>query len=485
MLTTKDTEKRKQLKVISIEDLVPKDHLLRKVEAAIDFSFVREELKGYYSQDNGRPSIDPVVLIKLCIINYMYGLNSMRRTIRECEVNNAYRWFLGYDLLEPVPHFTTFGKNYNHRFADSDIFEKIFAKILDEAISCKLLDTNVIYIDGTHIKANANTKKNVKVQVQKESKHYKKQLLKEINADREKQGKKPFDDDDGKGNFETKTETKSTSDPESGLFHKGEHKKCFAYTAHTVCDKDNFVLHSEVTAGNIHDSIMFDSVYEKVKIKHGIPEAVVADAGYKTPWIAKQITDDLAKPIFPYKRPMGARKENPEFSSRNYIYDEYYDCYLCPNNQVLSYSTTNREGYREYKSKNYICENCLDLTDCTKSSNKTKVIIRHIWQNYIDYAEDIRHTPYGKELYATRGQTIERVFADAKEKHGMRYTRLKGLAKVKAQVLMTFSCMNLKKLIKGKEKLGLLAGFYSFLFAFSHFFKQLFQKNILISKKAA
>ena len=112
MLTTKDTQKRKQLKVISIEDLVPQDHLLRKVEAAIDFSFIREELKNYYCQDNGRPSIDPVVLIKLCIINYMYGLNSMRRTIRECEVNNAYRWFLGYDLLEPIPHFTTFGKNY-------------------------------------------------------------------------------------------------------------------------------------------------------------------------------------------------------------------------------------------------------------------------------------------------------------------------------------------------------------------------------------
>jgi hypothetical protein len=182
---------------------------------------------------------------------------------------------------------------------------------------------------------------------------------------------------------------------------------------------------------------------------------------------------------------MGARKDNPEFSSKNYIYDEYYDCYLCPNNEVLSYSTTNRDGYREYKSKNYICENCLNLTDCTKSMNKTKVTIRHIWQNYIDYAEDIRHTPYGKELYATRGQTIERVFADAKEKHGMRYTRLNGLAKVKAQVLMTFSCMNLKKLIKGKEKLGLLSRFYSAISAFFCFLKQLFRKNIFILKKAA
>ncbi len=456
MLSTKDTEKRKQIQMISIEDLVPNDHFLRKVEAALDFSFIRDEVRDLYCLDNGRPSIDPVVLIKLCIINYMYGLNSMRRTVRECEVNNAYRWFLGYDLLEKIPHFSTFSKNYSRRFEGTDIFEKIFMRILDEAISCKLVDTNVIYIDGTHIKANANTKRNFKVQVEKEAKHYHKQLLKEVNEDRVIHNKKPFEDENDQNPPEIKTETRSKADPQAGLFHKGEHKKCFAYTAHTACDKNNFVLGVSVTPGNVHDSVEFESLYTRVKNRQGTPEAVVVDAGYKTPHIAKTIANDFALPVMPYKRPMGAKRESPEYHARNFIYDEYYDCYICPNNEVLEYSTTNREGYREYKSSNKICKNCPNLLDCTKSRNKTRVITRHIWQEYIEYAEDIRHTPKGKELYAKRSQTIERVFADAKEKHGMRFLRTNGLKKATITVLLTFACMNLKKLTKFKEILGLL-----------------------------
>ena len=87
---------------------------------------------------------------------------------------------------------------------------------------------------------------------------------------------------------------------------------------------------------------------------------------------------------------------------------------------------------------------------CTESKNTQKVVTRHVWEEYLDLAEDVRHTPEGKELYTQRGQTIERVFADAKEKHFMRYTHLRGLAKLKMQVLLTFACMNLKKLAKWK-----------------------------------
>jgi transposase len=471
MLSTKEKESRKQIRMISIEDLVPCDHLLRRIESALDFSFIREEVKDLYCQDNGRPSIDPVVLFKLCIINYMYGLNSMRRTIRECEVNNAYRWFMGYDLLEPVPHFSTFSKNYTRRFEGTDIFERIFSRILDEAICCKLVDTSVVYIDGTHIKANANTNKNRKVEVKKAARHYQKQLLKEINEDRVSHGKKPFSDDDDQNPRETKVETKSTSDPESGLFHKGEHKKCFAYSAHTACDKNNFVLEAVVTPGNVHDSVAFDKVYWRVKKRFGKPAAVVLDAGYKTPWICRKLCKDLVTPVMPYKRPTGAKKQNPEYRTNNFIYDEYYDCCLCPNNQVMKYTTTTRAGYREYKSDPNVCASCPNLKDCTKSKNMTRVITRHIWQEHIEYAEDIRLTPYGKALYETRGQTIERVFADAKEKHGMRYTRVNGLAKVEAQVLMTFACMNLKKLANFKERSGLLFSLFNALLRFRLIFK--------------
>lgn len=463
MLATKEKESRKQIRYVCIEDLVPAEHLLRRVEKAVDFSFVRDEVRDLYSADKGRPSIDPVTLVKLCVINYMYGYNSMRRTIRECEVNNAYRWFIGYDLMESIPHFTTFGKNYKRRFEGTDIFERIFIRVLETAIENGLVDQSVVFIDGTHIKANANTHKNHKKMVVKEARSYDALLKKEINEDRETHGKKPMKDDDDQSLPEQKEITVSKSDPESGLFHKGEHKKCFAYNAQTACDKHGWILATTVDSGNKHDSSVFEDIYNKVKETTGKPKSVVLDAGYKTPHIAKTMIDDGVNPYMPYKRPM---TKKGFFFKKEYVYDEYYDCYLCPHEQVIPYSTTNREGYREYKSDPKICKFCPSKNQCTMSANCQKVITRHLWQGYLDEVEENRYTYTGKELYARRKETIERAFADAKEKHGLRFTRHNGLAKVKTQVLLTFMVMNLKKLAKllGGDSLflGKLFNFFGF-----------------------
>ena len=83
----------------------------------------------------------------------------MRQTIKEIELNVAYRWFLGLDMLDPVPHFSTFGKNYTRRFKDTDLFEQIFSKILEDCMKYKLVNTEQIFVDATHVKACANSKK--------------------------------------------------------------------------------------------------------------------------------------------------------------------------------------------------------------------------------------------------------------------------------------------------------------------------------------
>ena len=85
---------------------------LRVIDKAIDWTFIYDLVEDKYSPDFGRPSMDPVMLIKIPFIQYLYGIRSMRQTIREIEVNVAYRWFLGLEMLDPVPHFSTFGKNY-------------------------------------------------------------------------------------------------------------------------------------------------------------------------------------------------------------------------------------------------------------------------------------------------------------------------------------------------------------------------------------
>ena len=302
MLTKKIDDSRKQVEFNSLEDLVPRDHLLRKVDKAINFDFIYDEVKHLYS-DIGRPSVDPVVLIKIVLIQYLFGIPSMRQTIAEIQVNIAYRWFMGYSISESIPHFSTFSKNYSRRFKDSDVFSTIFAKILEIAAAEGLLAPEQIYIDSTHIKASANKKKYVKVEVEVEAKKYKEQLDKEIEEDREQHGKKP--PKGGSSNsrsVETKVIPQSTTDSDSGMFYKSEKEKCFAYLAHTACD------------------------------------------------------------------------------------------------------------------------------------------------DYLEEAEHLRYNSYVASVYKRRKETIERVFADAKEKHGMRYTHLRGLAQIKMAVTLTFACMNLKKL---------------------------------------
>ncbi len=115
--------------MLTIDDLVPQDHLVRKIDAALDFEFIYPIVEATYS-DLGRPSIDPVILIKLVFIQYLFGIRSMRQTIKEVDTNVAYRWFFFRLLLRGEnPHFSTFGKNYVRRFRETTVFEDIFAYI--------------------------------------------------------------------------------------------------------------------------------------------------------------------------------------------------------------------------------------------------------------------------------------------------------------------------------------------------------------------
>ena len=442
MLTIRKENFRDDEINVILDGLVPENHLVRKIENAIDFSFIYDKVKDLYSP-LGAPSIDPVVLIKIVLIQYLFGIPSMRQTIREIEVNVAYRWFLGYSLTEKIPHFSTFNKNYERRFKNTDLFESIFKEILARATKCGFVDSSNIYIDSTHIKASANKKKYTKVEVDIQAKHYQEKLEKEINEDRLKHGKSPLCEVKNE-EVKKKEKIESNTDKDSGMFFKNEKEKCFAYLAHTACDNNNFILDFHITSGNIHDSVAFSDLYQKIKNNSKQHTTAIAiDAGYITPYICKTILDDGIIPAIPYKRPL---TKKGFFKKYDYVYDEYYDCYICPNNKILKYSTTNRDGYREYKSNPSDCKSCEHLNICTNSKNKQKLVTRHIWQNYLEEADHLRHKPYVKKVYSKRKETIERVFADAKEKHGMRYTKLRGLSKIEMEVSLIFSCMNLKKL---------------------------------------
>lgn len=217
MLRKTGYEGRSQISMVSLDELVPKDHLVRKIKYAIDFSFIYDLVRDVYCKDNGRPSIDPVVLTKIALIQCLFGIRSMRQTIKEIETNVAYRWFIGYDFSQPIPHFSTLGKNYVRRFRDTGLFEGIFNHILEEAVRHGFIEPDVLF------KASANKNKYVKEIVQEQSREYQDQLDEEINKDRVAHGKKPFE----KKSEVTQKEVKvSTTDPE-WFVREGRERACF------------------------------------------------------------------------------------------------------------------------------------------------------------------------------------------------------------------------------------------------------------------
>ena len=188
-------------------------------------------------------------------------------------------------------------------------------------------------------------------------------------------------------------------------------------------------------------------------------------------------------PVLPYTKPKGRRNDKESFYPRQYKYDETNNCYICPENKILLYSTTNKEGYRIYQSKKSLCENCPSLSKCTKSKSKVKVIIRHIWQEYIDYSEWYRLTEEGKAQYKLRKETIERQFGSAKEYHSFRYTNMIGKAKMSMKAALTFACLNMKKLAKLLDRLeGDGGGLPPFTERFALLFEKLIYLRINIEK---
>ena len=461
----KNYDTQTQLEFVSIDELVPQDHLLRKIDKYIDFSFIREKVRHLYCEDNGRPALDPVVLFKMLFIGYLFGIRSERQLIREIQVNLAYRWFIGFGLRDKTPSHAIFSQNRRRRFNDSTIYQEIFDQIVWQAIKSNMVSGKHLYTDSTHLKANANKKKFKKKLVEKSSRDYIEALEEDVNSDRKAHGKKPLKE---KPQTPKVKETKiSTTDPDSGyMFREGKPKGFFYLDHRTVDGKNNIITDTHVTPGNVHDSIPYLGRldYQCQKFKFDV-EAVGLDAGYYTTAICKGLEKRGIKGVLGYSRPARRKGFLPKSA---YIYDEYFGCYLCPKDQPLKYRTTTREGLREYVSNPKICKSCELLFKCTQSANHQKVVTRHVWQKHKDQVDEYRYFEWGKQIYKRRKETVERSFADSKQLHGHRYARLRGLSKVKEQCLLAAACQNMKKIalllsrrVKGASD-GLKFRFFTF-----------------------
>jgi transposase len=427
--------------------------LLRKIDKVIDFGFIREKVKDLYCADNGRPAIDPVVLFKMLFIGYLYGTRSERQLVRDIQVNVAYRWFLGFGLMDKVPDASTISQNRRRRFSESTIYQEIFDEMVLQAIRRKMVDGTVLYTDSTHLKANANKHKFELQDVQKSTRDYLQSLEEEVTRDREAHGKKPLKE---KESIPEVKETKvSTTDPDSGYMVREGKPEGFFYLDHrTVDSRYSIITDTFVTPGNVHDSIPYLSRLDRQSERFGFEiEAVGLDAGYFTAGICKGLEERDIYGAIAYRRPNHIKGY---LRKSDYSYDAATDCYTCSEGCTLKYRTTDRQGYRHYASDPAQCRTCPLQSRCTKSANFTKVVTRHIWQDHKETVNSHRYTGEGKKIYKRRKETVERSFADSKQLHGHRYARLRGISKVFEQCLLCAAVQNMKKIALVVDRKDLL-----------------------------
>ena len=257
---------------ITMEDLVPQGHFLRKLEAAVDFSFTYDEVREMYCHDNGRPGVDPVVLMKYLLIGYLYGIGAECRIEQEIQVNMAYRWFLGLELDERVPDHSTISQNRRRRFNGQNLYRRLFETILGMCIERGLVDGKIVLTDSTHIKANASRRSEVRVVVEKEATAYMALLDRYETAERarlERLGM-PVKKSRAVRKPRVKEQLVSTSDPDAGFLQRPGKPQGMHYLNHQSLDaKHGIVVDVAVTAGNVNDSFTDD--IEVFMRKHNLP----------------------------------------------------------------------------------------------------------------------------------------------------------------------------------------------------------------------
>jgi len=425
----------------TMEDLVPENSLFRKIDKHIDFSFIYDEVEGLYSKDNGRPSLDPVALFKLVFIQALDGLKSMRKTCEKIKVDAEYRWFLKIPFGQETPHFSTFSKNYERRFKDTDVFEEIFINIVHQAIEAGLVKGETFFTDSTHKKADANKNKFYE-QIQQVVHERKQWLEDEINQERKKQGKKEFQ-------FEDKPEEKkvkiSDTDKESGYYHRDNKERGFMYLDHrTVDSKANIIVDCHITKGNIHDSKPFIDRVEYIRRTFGFDiKEWALDSGYDTLEIKKYFQDNDIFGVVAYRR---YAKGNTNVRRNNFKYNNEKDWYVCPETgAILPYTgRIDRDGYKYYSDKQN-CSGCSNIDGCCKSQGY-RIIRRHIKEEINEKAREMRLSDRGKALYKLRKEKIERSFADSKQNHGYRYAMYRGLKKNQNYTWLICAAQNMKNI---------------------------------------
>jgi len=441
---------------ITIEDLVPQNHFMRKIDAVIDFSFIYDEVREYYCANNGRPSIDPVVLTKYLLIGYLDGIESERRIEREIQVNMAYRWFLNIDLDGRVPDHSTISQLRRRKFNGTDLFRKLFERILTICIEKGLVDGKVILTDSTHVKANASRKSEYKVLVERESAwymerldHYEETTRKQL----EQAGKiKPKHKRRAHKVQSVKVEkTVSVTDPGAGFLHRPGKPNGMHYLDHQSVDsKNGIIVDVAVTPGNATDAAPYLDRIEYMENRIGLKiETVGVDSAYDVSLVHQELFEKGIRVVSPINDEMPIYKS--EFKRSDFVYNQDEDVFICPQGTPVPLRNLQRSECnisREYRANPKDCRSCPVRDKCLSESQSCRRIHVNIFESAVKRNHMSDNSPEHKRILALRQIWCEGRFAAQKARHNLKRTLRRGLEAAETHCLLSATALNLKRMIK-------------------------------------
>ena len=442
------------LYAFDLDKVVPADHLIRQIDGVLDLSWVHKELAPYYSH-TGRPSIDPVLMIRMLLVGYVFALRSERRLCSEVQVNLAYRWFCKLSVEDQIPDHSVFSRARHERFRESDALRRVFEGVVAMCIAAGFVGGQAFSVDASLIKADVNKQKripgdqpNAWPKVEQASRAVR-EYLTALDAARSHD---ESGDAGGGGSSDGNSRSKppkevSVTDPQATWVARPGVDPFFAYDANYLIDnKAGIILDAEGTRANrIVEIAVTQTMMDRVRRRFDLqPQRLAGDTAYGAVRLLKWLVDRSITPHIPVwdksARPDGT------FSRADFVFNQERNIYVCPGGAELTSTGNVDQGHVVYyrASKND-CSTCSLKPKCTTAV--ARKITRDLNEDVRDRVRALANTEAFQQSRRER-KKVEMRFAHMKRILRLDRLRLRGLSGARDEVLLTATAQNLRRLVK-------------------------------------
>jgi transposase len=425
-----------------LDEVVPDDHLVREIAGVLDLSWVHAELAPYYSS-LGRPSIDPVLMIRMLVIGYVFAIRSERALCREVRVNLAYRWFCKLGIEDEIPDHSAFSRARNERFRDSNIFRRIFERVVEACIAAELVGGEGFAVDASLIAADANKQRSLPGSEWNRARDPKtaSRAVKEYLA--------TLDDAAFGAATEVQPKFVSPSDPAAQWTGAMRGPAFFAYADNYLIDVKFGVIMDVEASRAIRQAevgaarMMIDRTERRFGLK---PERLAADTAYgSAPTLDWLVNEKKIVPHIPVIDK--SKREDGTFSREDFTFNEKRDIYTCPAGKTL---TTTRKVVNDdqllYRASKHDCDSCSFKMRCCPKEPARK-IPRSIYEGARDVARSLAGTQAFERSRHER-KRVEMLFAHLKRILKLGRLRLRGPRGAQDEFTLAAIAQNLRRLAK-------------------------------------